>query len=150
MDDHVITEDMVTRAYEILSREAVLPHGPRIGGVSAEDILDGKLRFATEEADRKNRTLIRLALEAAYLTERNTVYNTDRIQNGIGDKPTPTAVDRLKDAWNDNPLVVIGVATGACMAVAKLIDAVSSAQGRRAYSKQVNMKAKRPRSLCNS
>lgn len=69
------------------------------------------------------------------------MYNIGRIHDGIGDKPT--AMDRLKDAWNDNPLVVIGVATGACMAVAKLIDAVSSAQGRRAYSKQVNMKAKK-------
>lgn len=47
----------------------------------------------------------------------------------------PTGIDRLKDAWNENPLLVIGVATGACMAVAKLIEAVSSAQGRRAYAR---------------
>lgn len=59
----------------------------------------------------------------------------DNVQN-------PTAIDRLKHAWNDNPLLVIGVATGATMAVARLIDAVSSAQGRRAYAKQVAMKAK--------
>lgn len=57
----------------------------------------------------------------------------------------PTAIDRLKDAWNENPLLVIGVATGACMAVAKLIDAVSGAQGRRAYARQVSMRAKRGR-----
>ena len=55
----------------------------------------------------------------------------------------PTAIDRLKDAWNENPLLVIGVATGACMAVAKLIDAVSGAQGRRAYARQVSLRAKR-------
>jgi len=55
----------------------------------------------------------------------------------------PTAIDRLKDAWNENPLLVIGVATGACMAVAKLIDAVSGAQGRRAYAKQVSLRARR-------
>jgi len=55
----------------------------------------------------------------------------------------PTAIDKLKDAWNDNPLLVIGVATGACMAVAKLIDAVSGAQGRRAYARQIRLKAKR-------
>lgn len=65
------------------------------------------------------------------------MYNSDRIHEGIG-KPDPTAMDRLRDSWNDNPLVVIGVFSGACMAVAKIIDAVSSAQVRRAYAKQVN------------
>jgi hypoxanthine-guanine phosphoribosyltransferase len=55
----------------------------------------------------------------------------------------PTAIDRLKDAWNENPLLVIGVATGACMAIAKLIEAVSGVQGRRAYARQIKMKAGR-------
>lgn len=68
------------------------------------------------------------------------MYNSDRIHEGIG---KPTAVDKLRQAWDDNPLVVIGVFSGACMAVARIIDAVSSAQGRRAYAKQVNLKAKR-------
>lgn len=54
----------------------------------------------------------------------------------------PTAINKLNDAWNENPLMVIGIATGATMAVAKLIDAVSAAQGRRAYAKQVGLKAK--------
>ena len=52
------------------------------------------------------------------------------------------AIDKIKDAWNDNPLLVIGVATGAVIAISRIIDAVSSAQGRRAYAKQVNLKAK--------
>lgn len=48
-----------------------------------------------------------------------------------------TAMDKLKQAWNDNPLLVIGVATGATMAVARLIDAISASKGRRAYARQV-------------
>lgn len=64
------------------------------------------------------------------------MYDTNRLNN------QPTAFGRLKDAWNENPLLVIGVATGATMALAKIIDAVSSAQGRRAYAKQVGLKAK--------
>jgi hypothetical protein len=65
------------------------------------------------------------------------MYSDSRISNKA------TAFDRLKDAWNENPLMVIAVATGATMAFAKLIDAVSGAQGRRAYAKQINLKAKR-------
>lgn len=56
----------------------------------------------------------------------------------MNEKPlnyNPTAFDRLKDTWNENPLLVIGVATGATMALAKLIDAVSATQGRRAYAR---------------
>lgn len=59
------------------------------------------------------------------------------------DKQQP-GIDRLKQAWDENPMLVIGVATGACMAVAKLIEAISSIQGRRAYARQVNLSAKRP------
>lgn len=51
-------------------------------------------------------------------------------------------LEKLEKAWNDNPLLVIGVATGAAMSIAKIVEAVSSVQGRRAYAKQVNMKAR--------
>jgi hypoxanthine-guanine phosphoribosyltransferase len=55
----------------------------------------------------------------------------------------PTALNKLNDAWNENPLMVIGIATGATMALAKLIDAISAAQGRRAYARQVGLKTKK-------
>lgn len=60
-----------------------------------------------------------------------------------------TALEKIKEAWEENPVAVIGVATLAVTALAKFIDAVSSAQGRRAYAKQVNLKAKRPAKVVN-
>ncbi len=48
--------------------------------------------------------------------------------------------DKLKKQWDENPVAVIGVAAFAATAAAKLIDAVSAAQGRRAYAKQINYK----------
>jgi hypothetical protein len=50
--------------------------------------------------------------------------------------------DKLKKAWNENPLEVIAVGAAATLAVAKLLDAVSAAQGRHAYAKQVNYRVK--------
>lgn len=50
---------------------------------------------------------------------------------------------KLKKHWDENPLVVIAVAVGAVSAVAKLIDALSAAQGRRAYAKQVDYRVKK-------
>lgn len=44
----------------------------------------------------------------------------------------------LKRAWNENPLLVIGVGAAAVTAASKLLDSVSAAQGRKAYAKQVN------------
>ena len=52
------------------------------------------------------------------------------------------AIDRIKAEWNANPLTVIGVAGLAASAAAKLIDSVSAVQGRRAYAKSVNLRAK--------
>lgn len=49
----------------------------------------------------------------------------------------------LKQAWNDNPLGVIGVGALAATAAAKVIDSVSAAQGRKAYAKQVNNSIKK-------
>jgi hypothetical protein len=45
---------------------------------------------------------------------------------------------KIKQYWNENPLEVIAIMSAATYSVAKLIDAVSSAQGRHAYAKQVN------------
>jgi hypothetical protein len=55
----------------------------------------------------------------------------------------PKAWDKLKEAWNDNPILVIGVGTAAVGALGKLIDAVGSIQSKRAYAKQFNGKKKR-------
>ncbi|AXQ61277.1 hypothetical protein SEA_LIBERTYBELL_36 [Streptomyces phage LibertyBell] len=43
---------------------------------------------------------------------------------------------KFKAAWNENPLLVIAVSAGAMTAAAKLIDAVSGVQSRRAYSRR--------------
>lgn len=48
--------------------------------------------------------------------------------------------DKLKKQWNENPLAVIGIGAMAATAAAKLIDALSAAQGRRAYARQINYK----------
>lgn len=48
----------------------------------------------------------------------------------------------LKKAWNDNPLAVIGVGALAVTSAAKFLDAVSAAQGRKAYAKQINHSVK--------
>jgi hypothetical protein len=50
--------------------------------------------------------------------------------------------DKLQQAWDDNPLAVIAVGALAVTAAAKFVDAVSAAQGRKAYAKQVNHKVK--------
>jgi hypothetical protein len=47
---------------------------------------------------------------------------------------------KLKRAWNEHPLECIGIGVLAVTAAAKLIDATSAAQGRRAYAKQINYK----------
>jgi hypothetical protein len=51
--------------------------------------------------------------------------------------------DKLKEQWNENPLAVIAVTGFAATAVAKIVDSMSAAQGRRAYAKQVNYKIKK-------
>lgn len=50
--------------------------------------------------------------------------------------------DRLKREWNENPMQVIIVGAFAASAAAKLLDAMSASQGRRAYAKQVNYRVK--------
>jgi hypothetical protein len=51
--------------------------------------------------------------------------------------------DKLKMYWDENPLAVITVGALAVTAAAKLIDAMSAAQGRRAYAKQVDYRVNR-------
>jgi hypothetical protein len=50
--------------------------------------------------------------------------------------------DKLKETFDENPLMVVAVGGFAASAVAKLINAMSAAQGRRAYSKAVNYRIK--------
>lgn len=48
--------------------------------------------------------------------------------------------NKIKQQWNENPIACIAVAALAANAAAKLIDALSAAQGRSAYAKQINYK----------
>jgi len=51
--------------------------------------------------------------------------------------------DKLKQQWNDQPLTVLAVGAAVATAAAKLVDVFSSAQGRRAYAKQVDYRIKK-------
>ena len=53
-------------------------------------------------------------------------------------KDTTMWKTRLKKEWNENPVQCIAIGALAVTAAAKLLDAVSAAQGRHAYAKQVN------------
>jgi hypothetical protein len=57
--------------------------------------------------------------------------------------PTSTAKQKIKEAWNENPLGVAIIVTGLLGATAKLIDAVGSIQSKRAYSRHSKLRAKR-------
>ena len=45
--------------------------------------------------------------------------------------------EKLKKMWNENPIGVIVIGAMAAQAAAKLINAVSAAQSRRAYANMV-------------
>lgn len=60
---------------------------------------------------------------------------TDRKKKRFRDS---TAVRKLEEAWNENPLLVIGVAAGFMMAASRLIDSVSGIRSRAAYAKRMN------------
>lgn len=49
---------------------------------------------------------------------------------------------KLQQKWEDDPMQCIVVGALAATAAAKLIDAVSAAQGRRAYAKQVDYRVR--------
>ncbi len=53
--------------------------------------------------------------------------------------------DKLKKAFDENPVQVVAAGAFAVTAAAKLLDAMSAAQGRRAYAKQVNYSTRNPR-----
>ena len=53
------------------------------------------------------------------------------------------AKDKIKQAWDENPIQVAIVVTAMVGAVGKLIDAVSAIQGRRAYAQQVKQRGNR-------
>lgn len=51
--------------------------------------------------------------------------------------------NKLKKKFDENPLETIAVCALAVTAAAKLLDAVSAAQGRRAYAQQVQYSTRR-------
>lgn len=53
------------------------------------------------------------------------------------------ASDKIKQAWNDNPIQVAMAGAVVLTALGKFIDALAAVQGRRAYAKQINHKVKR-------
>lgn len=48
------------------------------------------------------------------------------------------AMDRLRQAWEENPIAVIAVASLAATAAAKLLDASTARSNARAWSKEVD------------
>lgn len=54
-----------------------------------------------------------------------------------------SGIEKLKQKFNEDPITFIVVASLAVASTAKLIDALSAAQGRRAYAKQINYKVNR-------
>lgn len=55
------------------------------------------------------------------------------------------AFDKIKQAWEDNPITVIVVASFAVTAVAKLIDASTSARNSNAWKKEVDRRVNQSR-----
>lgn len=51
-------------------------------------------------------------------------------------------IEKLKQKFEEDPITVIVVGSLAVTATAKLIDAASAAQGRRAYAKQVEYRVR--------
>lgn len=51
--------------------------------------------------------------------------------------PKPRAMDKLKAAWNENPLMVIAVVGAALAGAGKFIDASGSLVSKWAYAKRI-------------
>lgn len=51
-------------------------------------------------------------------------------------------IEKIKRKFEEDPITVIIVGAFAATAVAKLVDAMSAAQGRRAYAKQVEYRVR--------
>ncbi len=56
---------------------------------------------------------------------------------------TNKGLKKLRDKFNEDPVAVILVFAAAATATAKIIDAMSAAQGRKAYAKQINHKVRK-------
>lgn len=52
----------------------------------------------------------------------------------------PKAWEKIKEAWDENPMLVIVIGTGAGHALAKVIDAIAGIPSKRAYAKRMNTK----------
>lgn len=130
----VVTEEMVTLAYRTLLEEINPPYSVNVRRFTDEDVKQGKLKKADDEAEEMNRAIVRRALEAAYLNERKVEMKViNRIKPGL---------KKIENAWNENPLLVIGVATGAMMAASKLITSMSAVNNSRTWKKEVNRRNK--------
>ena len=51
---------------------------------------------------------------------------------------------KLKEYWDEDPLRVIAVGSGVVITAVAVVNAMSAAQGRRAYAKQVDYRVNRP------
>ena len=53
------------------------------------------------------------------------------------------AKEKIIQAWEENPLLVIGVGAAATTAIAKLIESMASARNTRTWAKEVNRREKK-------
>lgn len=60
-----VTDEMIDRAWEVVSEAEALPYMARVRNFTTEQILAGDLQRADEEADAMNRAFVRSILEAA-------------------------------------------------------------------------------------
>jgi hypothetical protein len=51
------------------------------------------------------------------------------------------AINKIKQAWDENPLAVVAVASTAVFAVAKLMDATTARKNAKAWEIEVNRRA---------
>jgi hypothetical protein len=55
----------------------------------------------------------------------------------FGNQTKPKAMDKLKEAWNENPLMVIAVVGAALAGAGKFIDASGSVVSKWAYARRI-------------
>jgi hypothetical protein len=60
-------------------------------------------------------------------------------------KSMDKAKAKIRQAWEENPLLVIGVAAGAATAAAKVLDSVTSANNARTWRKEVDRRDRNSR-----
>lgn len=59
------------------------------------------------------------------------------IPPNVNPNAKPRAIDKLKDAWNENPLMVIAVVGAALAGAGKFIDASSGIVSKWAYARRI-------------